>query len=165
MRFPFGSDHWAYLYAGFIAAMVTVLWFGIAQPLVWAHDPLSWNHRLTLGQSKPRSFRIWLNALPWIPVFVLGLTALLFAAVFFFGASPDRKRYGLSRPLCVVAALPVFWWISFWVRGICMVEFQRRIALLQLCFNCGYKISDTIEPSCPECGWQIASVEAPTRPD
>jgi len=135
------------------------VWFAWCQPLVWAYDPASVK-KISNGQIAPKRLAWWLNVAPRImPVAPFAFAvAMAVLVVVDFGEKAWPAHVAWLIGMLIALALAVR--IS---RGVCAVvlrEFPRRVSMLGLCFGCGYNVSASAGPNCPECGRPMARVDA-----
>jgi len=114
-----------------------IIWFMWCQPLVFAYDPLNIKK---LNYRSPRQIA-WMIRLPPFVGFLLPIMsmAVMSVAVVVEWGGPEWSIHLLGLGLSIVL-IPVIYVLSRWVRQTCRREFRRRVALLNLCYDCGYDL-------------------------
>ncbi|MEO0514424.1 MAG: hypothetical protein AAF086_03910 [Planctomycetota bacterium] len=129
-----------------------VIWSCWCQPLIFAYDP--WSNK-KMRHRAPKSL-LWITQLGPL----IGLVTVVMVMVFLTTAvvvewdTPEALMF-LAWLFFVVLLLPFALYATRRVRQNCRRKFRRRVALLNLCFDCGYDLRATEAACCPECGVAI----------
>lgn len=143
-----------------VASLGLGVWFAWCLPLIWAYDPASLK-KVISGDIAPRRVAKWMGfATQLFPVIPLLFTVIMATLVFAELGKPEWFEHVVWLVISLVMLL-VSLLISRRVHAVVSLEFPRRVALLGLCFGCGYNLTATAGSNCPECGRRNQSVEPP----
>lgn len=117
--------------------------------------------KMISGDIAPRRVAKWMRfATQLLPVIPLLFTVIMATLVFAELGKPEWFENVVWLVFSLVMLL-VSLLISRRVHAVVSLEFPRRVALLGLCFGCGYNLTAAAGSNCPECGRRNQSVEPP----